>query len=309
MKAAQINTYGDASVITLKDVDMPEATADTVVIEVHAASINPFDSKLRSGAMKDFIPLTFPFTLGGDIAGVVTQVGNNVSSFAVGDKVYGQAIAISGGSGAFAEYALAPTKSIAKMPNNLNFEEAASLPLAGVSALQALVDHIQLQSGQKILITGGSGGIGIVAIQIAKHLGAHVTTTVNAQDISFAKALGADEALDYKTTNLDSLPQDFDAVLNTAMTDTSPLSTLLKPGGHLVSLLGVDGATASSSTITATPQMTSVTAAALESLGQLVGSGVVTPHIGRSFPLSQTAEAFQFKETQHTVGKVVVTIR
>ena len=309
MKAAQINTYGDASVITLQEIDMPETTDDTVVVEVHAASINPFDSKLRSGAMKDFIPLTFPFTLGGDIAGIVTQPGANVSGLAVGDKVYGQAIAISGGSGAFAEYALAPTRSIAKMPSNLNFQEAASLPLAGVSALQALVDHIKLQSGQKILITGGSGGIGIIAIQIAKHLGAHVTTTVNAQDIAFAKTLGADEALDYKATNLDSLPQDFDAVLNTAMANTSALSTLLKPGGHLVSLLGVDDASASSSTITATPQMTSVTATALESLRQLIESGAVTPHIGHSFPLSQTAEAFQFKETQHTVGKIVITIR
>lgn len=309
MKAAQINDYGDASAITLQDVATPEVTDDHVIVEVHAASINPFDGKLRSGAMKDFIPITFPFTLGGDIAGIVTQVGANVTNISVGDKIYGQAAAISGGSGAFAEYALAPTKSIAKMPSTLSFEEAASLPLASISALQALTDHIKLQSGQKILITGGTGGIGIAAIQIAKHLGAHITTTVSSHDVEFAKNLGADEVFDYKTAALDTLEHNFDAILNTAEADTSKLATLLKPGGQLVSLIGVDDATANSPAITATAQMTHVTAAALDNLRQLVEAGAVTPHISRSFTLASTADAFQFKETQHTVGKVVITIR
>lgn len=309
MKAAQINAYGDASVITLQDIPTPKVTDDHVVVEVHAASINPFDSKLRSGAMKDLIPLNFPFTLGGDIAGVVTQVGANVTTVAAGDKVYGQAIALGSGSGAFAEYALAPAKSIAKIPHNLSFQEAASLPLAGVSALQALVDHAKLQKDQKVLITGGAGGIGLIAIHIAKHLGAHITTTASAQDRDFIKTLGADEVLDYRTTLLNTLPQDFDVVLNTAETDTTQLATLLKPGGHLVSLLGVDAATAKLASITATAQMTNVTTASLDSLRQLIETGAVTPHISHSFPLSDIAEAFTFKETQHTIGKVVISIR
>ena len=190
MKAAQIKEYGDPSVVEIVEIDRPTAGEGQVLIEVHASSLNPVDSAIRSGYMHQMMPLQFPTTLGGDVAGVVTDVGAGAEGLKVGDRVYGQANAAFGNSGAFAEYAVTAAGQVAAAPKNLSLSEAASLPLVGVSAVQALTEHIKLEAGQKILITGGSGGIGTLAIQIAKALGAYVATTATGEGLEIAKELG-----------------------------------------------------------------------------------------------------------------------
>ncbi|HEY5806273.1 MAG TPA: NADP-dependent oxidoreductase [Candidatus Saccharimonadales bacterium] len=310
MKAAQISEYGGASVVEVNEVGRPMAGEGQVVVEVRAASLNPFDSKIREGYMKDVIPLRFPATLGGDIAGTVVEVGADVTGFAAGDKVYGQAYVMGGGSGALAEFAATRPKQIAKAPANLDLTEAASLPLVGVSALQALTEHISLQSGQKILIHGGSGGIGTVAIQIAKHLGAYVATTVPTEVVDAAKELGANEVIDYRTQDFTVIIRDYDAIFDTVGGEVFEKSlAVLRPGGIAVTMAGrVDEATAKAHGVTAIAQGTGVTTERLDKLTKMIEGGIVTPHVAKVFPLSQIQEAFEYRESQSFTGKVVIEI-
>lgn len=309
MKAAQINQYGGPDIISVVDIPTPELRPDQLLIEVHASSINPFDSKIRSGAMQEMIPLTFPVTLGGDIAGIVTQVGSDVAGFAIGDKVYGQANAVAGNSGAFAEYAATVASQVAKAPQNLDFVSAASLPLVGVSALQALTEHISLKAGQKILITGGAGGIGMIAIQIAKHLGATVAATATGDDIDLVKKLGADTVVDYKTDTIASI-SDYDAVFDTVGDDFNATLHTLKPGGVAVTMAAAaDESLAKELHVTALSQMTHVTTTSLDKLRELIESDAITPQIGKVFSLDQITDAFKAKEEDHIPGKIALTIQ
>ncbi len=310
MKAVQISQYGDASVIAVNEVDKPSAGEGQVLVRVEAASLNPFDSKVREGYLKDAVPLKLPATIGGDIAGVVAGLGDGITGFAVGDKVYGQANVVAGNSGAFAEYAATGAGQIAKAPANLDSKEAASLALVGVSALQALTEHIKLQSGQKILIHGGSGGIGTVAIQIAKHLGAYVAVTVPADAKDVVKGLGADKVIDYKAEDFVSVISGYDAVFDTVGGDVFEKSlAVLKQGGVAVSMAGhADESVAREHGVTAISQSTKVTTDRLDKLAALIEEGVVTPHIAKIFPLDQVQEAFVYRETQSFSGKVVLEI-
>src|ERR687896_1945454 len=236
MKSTQIKRYGGSKPVAISQsmsaLDRP--SAGKVLVTVKAAGVNPADWKVREGYFQQMTPLQFPSTLGMDFSGVIEKVGEGVNGFNQDDGVYGDAAAIRGGSGAFAEMALANEDSIAHKPKTLSHEEAAGLPLVGVSAWQALVETIGLSGGQKILIHGGAGGIGSIAIQLAKHLGAYVATTVSTNDIQFVKEeLGADEAIDYKTQKFeDVLSHDFDAVFDTVGGETYTRSfKILKSGG------------------------------------------------------------------------------
>jgi len=311
MKAAQINEYGDPSVISINEVEKPAVGNGQVLIEVYAASLNPFDTSVRAGKVKDKIPLQFPVTLGGDIAGVVTAVGDDVTSLTVGDKVFGQASAVAGNSGALAEYAATAAGQVAKVPGSIDFQQAASLPLVGVSALQALTALINLQAGQKILIHGGAGGIGSVAIQIAKHLGAHVATTATGVGVDYVKQLGADEVIDYKAQDFSQVLKDYDAVFDTVGGDDFNKSlSILKRGGIAVSMTAhADEAKAQELGVTAKTQGTKVTADALTELAKLIDVGVVTPHIGKVFSLNEIQEAFKAREDGSVKGKVVIEIK
>jgi alcohol dehydrogenase len=311
MKAAQINEYGDASVIQINDIDTPAPGAGQVQIEVHASSLNPFDTVVRAGYMSEMIPLQFPVTLGGDIAGIVTAIGNDVANVAIGDKVYGQANIVAGNSGAFAEFAVTSGAQVADLPTGLDFKQAASLPLAGVSALQALKEHINLQPGQKIFIHGGSGGIGTIAIQIAKGTGAYVATTASDENIELVKQLGADEVIDYKSQDFGELLKDYDAVLDTVGGEDFNTSLhILKSGGIAVSLAAqADEAKASELGVTVISQMTQVTTAALNTLRELVEAGTVTPQVDKVFSLGQIKEAFEARESGSVKGKVVIEIQ
>lgn len=311
MKAAQITEYGDASVVQVNDVPVPVVAAGQVLVEVHASSLNPFDTTLRAGYMKDSMPLQLPVTLGGDVAGVVTSLGDGVDGVAVGDAVYGQAIAVAGNSGAFAEFAATKASQIAAMPATLSFEEAAALPLVGSSAVQALRHHIKLQSGQKIFIHGGAGGIGSLAIQIAKHIGAYVAATATGENVDFVKSLGADEVIDYKTQDFAEVLQGYDAVYDTVGHDDFAKSLdILKPGGIAVSMIAQpDEAKAAERGVTAMMQFTQVTTQVLDELRELVDAGVVHPQINQVFPLERIQEAFVARENSNGRGKVVLGIK
>src|SRR5215207_6636756 len=248
MKAAQIKSYGDSEVVEINPnaPSLNDPSEAMVLVTVKAAGVNPSDWKLREGFFKQMVPLQFPATLGSDFSGVIEKVGERVSSstsvsdLKLGDEVYGHAGAFAGGSGAFAEMALAKADTIAHKPRTLDHEQAAGLPLVGVSAWQALVETMGLTKGQKILIHGGAGGIGSIAIQLAKHLGAYVATTVSTNDKQFVKEeLGADEAIDYKTQTFeDVLAHEYDAVFDTVGGETYTRSfKILKRGGIIVSML------------------------------------------------------------------------
>jgi len=303
MKAVQINTYGGSEVLELAEVEKPTAQPMQVLVKITASSINPFDVKVTAGYMKEMMPLEFPASLGGDFAGTITELGEDVSEFAVGDEVYGQA------QGSYAEFALANIDKIAKKPTNISFEEAAAFPLVGSSAIQALEDHIKLQSGQKILIHGGAGGIGHIAIQMAKNIGAYVATTVSSDDVAFVTELGADKVIDYKKEKFEELLTDFDAVYDTVGGETTNKSfQILKKGGVLVTMLGqFDQALADQHEVTAIGQMTQTNATHLARLKELIEKGNLKITIDSTFPLDKIKEAFD-KQNAHPRGKVVLQI-
>lgn len=310
MKAAQISQYGDSSVVQITTIDIPAPGEGQVLVEVHASSLNPFDTTIRSGYMKDMIPLQFPVTLGGDIAGVVAKVGEGVTNFAVGDAVYGQANVVAGNSGAFAEFAVTSAGQIAVAPHGLEFTDAASLPLVGVSALQALQEHINLQPGQKIFIHGGAGGIGTIAIQVAKHIGAHVATTATGEGIELVKSLGADDVIDYKMHNYADVLKEYDAVFDTVGDDFDATFAILKPGGVAVSMIAsANEAVAKELGITAMTQSTHVTTAVLDTLRQLVEAGVIVAQVDQIFSLDAIKEAFDARETGTVRGKIAIEIK
>lgn len=310
MKAAQIHSYGDVSVIKVVDIEQPSLKDGQVLVKVQAASLNPFDTMVRAGYLQENMPLELPVTLGGDIAGVITEVGTGVSGLVVGDVVYGQANVVAGNSGALAEFAATSASQVAKAPTNISIEEAAALPLVGVSALQALTEHLEIQPGQRLFIHGGAGGIGTVAIQIAKHLGAHVITTASDEGVAYVKDLGADEVIDYKTEDFATRINGVDAAFDTVGGDDfTKIVNLVKPGGKAVSMIAsVDPETAKNQNVAATTQSTQVTAQALDRLRQLVEDGAATAHVGATYALNDIQQAFTRRETQSPIGKIVINI-
>lgn len=316
MKAAQISEYGDPSVVKINDIPTPTVTAGQVLVEVHASSLNPADTGLRNGAMKNVLPLHFPATLGGDIAGVVTGVGEGVTTVAPGDKVFGQAYVILGASGAFAEFAVTDADRLAPMPKNIDFTTAAAFVLTGVSAIQALEQHAQLRAGQKILIHGGAGGIGQLAIQLAKKLGAYVATTVSGKDVAFAKSLGADEVFDYQTQDFSEFLSGYDAVVDLAGGAGDELMErsikILKPGATIVSLVAYQGSMAllqaQSRGFIVHTQQTNITTESLNRLRDLIEAGTLTLKVAKVYPLDDIKEAFRTLETERP-GKIAIQVR
>ena len=312
MKAVQINSYGGNDVLEINEnASKPSPAKGQVLVEVYATSINPIDWKVRAGYLKEMVPLQFPATLGGDFSGAVFEVGEGVINFKVGDEVYGQGGILNGGSGSFAEFVAANTLKILVKPKSLDFAQAAALPLTGISALQALEDHIHLTKGQKILIHGGAGGIGTFAIQLAKSQGAYVVTTVSADEKDYAKSLGANEVIDYKNEAFEDKLADFDAVFDTVGGETTDRSfKVLKRGGIIVSMVGQPNTDfAQKYGVTAIGQNTDANPERLNRLAELVNSGKIKAHIDKVFPLEQAKEAFRHLEEGHPRGKVVLKIK
>lgn len=312
MKAVQISAYGDRSVLKVNtNSPKPSLKQGQILVENEAAGINPVDWKFRAGYLQKMAPVSLPVILGGDFAGTVIEIGEGVSAFKIGDEVYGQAIILNGGSGSFAQFVAANCTNTARKPKSSTFEQAAALPLAGVSALTALEDHMKLKRGQKMLIHGGAGGIGSLAIQIAKAKGAYVATTVAARDVDFVKELGADEVIDYKTQQFEKILKGFDAAFDTVGGEiTNKSFQVLKKGGILVSMTGQpDQENAQTYGVFAIGQGTNTDTAHLTRLTELVDSGKVNVIIDRVFQLKEVQKAFAYQETGHPRGKVVLRIK
>lgn len=310
MKAAQINDYKDQLKIN-SNFPNPSILPGKVLVQVHNAGLNPVEGKIRDGYLKDVFPLQFPATLGTEFSGVITEVGEGVADFKIGDRVYGQTDVRGGQFGSFTEMILMSPQFIALMPENLTFAEAAGLPVVGVSALQALMDTIGLKQGQKILIHGGAGGIGTIAIQLAKHIGAYVATTVSEKDIQYVKDLGADEVIDYKKQSFDAILHDYDAVLDNVGGETYLRSfKVLKNGGILVSKLPHEERKdlMDQYGVKAIVDFTRMGREQLSRLADLVNKGIIKAHVDKVFPLDQAEQALTYLQTGHPRGKVVLEI-
>jgi alcohol dehydrogenase len=316
MKAAQIRRYGDSEVVEINQStpSLNDPSEGKVLVRVKAAGINPVDWKVREGFINQMAPLQFPAALGMDFSGIIEKVGDGGVSPELkhGDEVYGQAGVLMGGSGAFAEMSLAKIDTIAHKPRTLNHEEAAGLPLVGVSAWQALVETMELTKGLKILIHGGAGGIGSIAIQLAKYLGAYVATTVITNDIQFVKEeMGADEVIDYKTQTFeDVLPHNYDAVFDTVGGETYPRSfKVLKRGGGgiIVSMLEQPVQELMDQfDVKAVYQFTQVNRERLTRLAEWVDQNNIRVNVERTFPLDEARAALDYQRDIHPRGKIVL---
>ena len=311
MKATYIEHYGGTDAIKIvNDFAKPAAPSPgQVLVEVKAVGLNRFDTMLRAGYVHQMMPLHFPSIVAGDFAGTVAQIGEGVSGFTVGDEVFGQAGVFSGGSGAPAEFTVTPSEKLAKKPSTISMVEAASLPVTATSALQAIEEHIALQKGQKILIHGGTGGVGAIAVQLAKHHGAYVATTVDGQFASLAKELGADEVIDYKTQDFTTIIKEYDAVLVNAADAAAGSYGVLKQGGILVLLAGmIDENAAKEHGVRAIQQMTQTSSMQLQRIALLVDRGDIKPMVEKTFSFEEAKKAYDYFEAEHPKGKVVVTI-
>jgi NADPH:quinone reductase-like Zn-dependent oxidoreductase len=310
MNAAQIIKYGKDGAVAVKSIPNPTVSPGHVIVKVKAAGVNPADWKVRSGFWSKFIKIPLPFTAGGDFAGVVAEVGSEVTGFQKGDEVYGQASILSGGSGSFAESALVNSINLSRKPKNIDFIQAGALPLVGISALQVLTEHLQLKPGQKILIHGGGGGIGSIAVQIAKHIGAYVATTVSAKDKDLVKNLGADEIIDYNTRKFEEVLSGYDAVFDTVAGETYTRSfAVLKKGGTIVSMNEPPNTELMEKYgVTAIAQQTRISTDLLNKLTKLVENGAIRATIAKTFPLTEAAAALDYQEEKHPSGKIVVVM-
>ena len=314
MKSAQIKRYGSSEVIEINQMtSTPNLAAGKILVVVKVAGINPIDWKIREGYMQQMIPLQFPSTLGMDFSGVIKQVGEGVSpsDFKQDDEVYGQAGVTNGGSGAFAELALANAERIAHKPKRLSHVEAAALPLVGVSAWQALVENIGLSKDKKILIHGGAGGIGSIAIQLAKKLDAYVATTASTNDKQFVQELGADQVIDYKSQNFEDILHDYDAVFDTVGGETYRRSfkVLKKGGGIIVSMLEQPNSELMNQYgIKTIFQFTQVNRERLTKLAQWVDQNNIRVNVEKTFSLDEAGKALDYQKDVHPRGKVVLTV-
>jgi len=310
MKAAQIKNYGGAEVVVIQDVARPAVKAGHVVVKVQAAAVNPVDWKIRQGYLQQGMPLSLPITLGSDISGVVVEVGEGVTNLQVGDEVYGMASVWRGGSGAFAEFALADVTMVTKKPQGIGDAEAAALPMCGPRAWLVIVALMNVLPGQKVLIHGGSGGLGTFAVQIAKQRGAYVATTVSSGAIEYAGKLGADKVIDYTKEEFSQVLRDYDAVFDTVGGKTYADSfAVLRKDGVLVSMLEQpNNELAEKYGVHILPSNAAITSEAFAGINQLVEQGAIKVHIAKAFPLAHTAEALAYQQTGHPRGKVVIAM-
>jgi NADPH:quinone reductase-like Zn-dependent oxidoreductase len=310
-KAVRIYSYGGWESVKFEEVLLPKLRTGEMLVRVVAAGVNPIDWKIRTGYLKEMMPLSLPFTLGGDFSGVVAALRPGVAKFKVGDEIYGHAPVFSGASGSFAEAVIIRTTgSVAPKPCSVDHTEASALPLAGVSALQALTEHLCVSAGQKILIHGGAGGIGSMAIQLANHLGAHVATTVSASNIEYVKTLGARTVIDYQNQAFEDCVRGMDAVFDTVGGDTYERSyKVLKKGGRIVSMLRQPSLDmAKEFGVEAIAQYTQVTTKRLNTLAKLVDQRVLKVYIDETFSPDRAAEALLRVEHSPSRGKVVLRI-
>ncbi|UOK66276.1 NADP-dependent oxidoreductase [Paenibacillus sp. PK1-4R] len=308
MKAIVIEEFGGAEQLKEKEVAKPTCGVNQVLIRTHATSVNPVDFKIRQGDMKEAAE-NFPLILGGDVAGIVAEAGSNVTRFREGDRVFARPRQF----GTYAEYVAVDADIIARIPENLSFEEAAAIPLAAMTAWQALVDHGRLGKGQKVLIHAGAGGVGTYAIQIAKSLGAEVASTASESNEALLRSLGVDHFINYKKEDFSEILSGYDVVLDTMGGDIQRNSfKVLKSGGHLVSLVEQpDEKLAKKAGVTANVFMMEPKGDQLDQLAELAAEGKLKSVIDGTYPLTQQGvrEAHEKSETHHSRGKLVIQVQ
>jgi NADPH:quinone reductase-like Zn-dependent oxidoreductase len=333
MRAIFVDRFGTGSPLRFADVAKPEVGDDDVLVEVHAASLNQLDAKIKSGEFRLIVPYRPPFMLGHDVSGTIVAVGQNVKRFRLGDAIYARAR--DGRIGTLAEYIAIHQDDVALKPVNLSFDEAASIPLVGLTAWQALVERGRLQAGQKVFIQAGSSGVGTIAIQLAKHLGATVATTAGKANARLVRELGADVVIDYRNEDFEAVLADYDLVINSQDAATLAKSLrVLKRGGAVVSISGPPdpafarqnglhpllhlalGAVsfrvrraARRAGLTYDFLWMTANGDQLKGLTSLIELGALRPVVDSVFPFEQTSEALACLERGRAVGKVVVTMK
>jgi NADPH:quinone reductase-like Zn-dependent oxidoreductase len=306
MKAIVIHAFGSPEVLKVEELPMPVPRADEVLVRVNAASVNPVDYKTRSGKYPAVKKDQLPLVLGRDISGVVEQCGSAVSQFRKGDEVYAMLDREHGG---YAEYVIVKDRDLAAKPEELNFIEAAAVPLAAVTAWQGLFDHGDLKAGQHVLIHGGAGGVGHLAVQCAKARGARVSTTASREDLEFVRSLGADQVID-KAEPFEKSVTNVDLVFDLVDGETQERSwAVLKQGGVMISTLSQPSAErAKARAARAEHYMAQPDAAELREIGDLIDAGKVRPHIEAVFRLAEAGAAQRQLETKHNRGKIVLQV-
>ena len=333
MRAFVVERYGSNDAVRAAEMPIPAVGDDDVLVQVSAAGVNPVDIKTRDGKMKLVLPHRPPFVFGNEVAGVVTQVGGRVRRFGIGDEIYARLP--KDRIGAFAEYVAVHEDAVARKPKTLTMEEAASIPLVGLTSWQALVERADLTPGQRVLIHAGSGGVGTFAIQLAKHLGATVATTASAANFDLVRGLGADVAVDYRTEDFETIVRDYDVVFETQGGKTAERSIrVLRPGGTLVEITGPPDP-AFAEEIGANPIVALAmrllsyrirrlarrarvrytflfmrpSGDQLREIGLLIDSGIIRPVVDRVFPFESTKDALAYVESGRAKGKVVIKVR
>ncbi|WP_142687685.1 NADP-dependent oxidoreductase [Chitinophaga polysaccharea] len=333
MKAFIIDRYGKKEKLHLQEIAEPVIKENDVLIRIYSASVNLLDSKIKNGEFKLILPYKTPLVLGHDVAGVIIKTGANVSRFKAGDEVYARPA--DHRIGTFAELIAVDEADVALKPKKLTMEEAASIPLVALTAWQALVEKADLKKGQKVFIQAGSGGVGTIAIQLAKYIGATVATTTGTTNVTWVKALGADVVIDYKKEDFEAILHDYDVVLNSQDTSTLEKSLrVLKPGGKLISISGPPDTGFAKEIGLGWPLKMLM---ALLSLGirrkakrrgvdysflfmraegsqlsritALIDAGIINPVVDKVFPFAKTEEALTYVESGRAKGKVVINIR
>lgn len=308
MKAVRIHTYGGPETLTYEDAPRPEPSADEVLIQIHAAAVNPIDWKIRNGLGKDRFQRQLPFIPGWDVAGTIAAIGSDVQRFKLGDAVYGYTSLLR--DGAYAEFMVAQEAEIASKPASLDFVQAAAMPVAALTSWQALFDTAGLEADQQVLIHAAAGGVGSMALQLAKTRGAHVTGTASARNADFLRQLGADEVIDYQTTPFETVVSNLDVVFDTIGDDTQARSfDVLRQDGLLVSIVALPSErVATSYGVQSTMISVQPNAAQLSQIASLVDSGQVKPIVETILPLSQARQAHEMSQSGHTRGKIVLQV-
>lgn len=301
MQAVRFHEYGGPEVLVVDQVSVPHPQRDQVLVRVVAADVNPADWHMRAGHYQKFMPLQLPWTPGIDGAGIVEAVGENVKTFQPGQAVYGLL------TGAYAEYALANTNEIHLKPADLTFEQAATVAHSALTAWQAVVEEAEAQPGQTILIHGGAGGVGLYAVQFAKWKGARVIATASGVNVDFVRSLGADQVIDYQTTNFENGVKDVDAVIDTVGGDLIARSLkVIRNGGKYITMAGqVDPEAGTARDILVTMSRRA-DPSKLEQIAQLLESKKVVPVVGKTFPLGQARQAQELSQTGHGRGRIVL---
>lgn len=332
MKAFTIQRYSKTDHLEMADVPKPIIKEDEVLVEIHSASVNQLDNKLKSGEFKMMLPYKFPLILGHDVAGIVVEVGSKVKKFKVGDLIFSRLPDFQ--IGAFAEYIAINENFVATKPKNISMEEAASVPLVGLTVWQVF-EKAKLKKGQKVFIQAGSGGVGTFAIQLAKHLGAFVATTTSAKNVQLVKDLGADVVIDYKTQDFENILKDYDLVLNSQDQKTLEKSIrILKPSGKVISISGppdVDFAKklglnfflkavmfllsfqtkklAKKQNVDYSFLFMEANGNQLNEISELIESGIIKPTVDKIFPFEQTNDALNYVDSGRAKGKVIIKIK